>query len=184
MKRILTLILAGFLVIAPAACGNAPVMTEDASAAPEPQAAETPAPEPQVTAPPEPENTPEPAPKERTDAETMYIEVNGQRFSLTLAENETAQAFRALLPASWDMEELSGNEKFIYLEDHLPSAPETVGHIEAGELMLYGGSCVVLFYESFSTPYSYTRIGRLEDPSGLAGAVGGGDVTVSFQLGE
>lgn len=184
MNRFTALILAGFLVMSLAACAKPPVMTQEASAAPELQTAETPAPDPQTPVLREPEETPEPEADERTDTENMYIEVNGQRFALTLAENETAEAFRALLPAAWDMEELNGNEKFIYLDESLPSASEAVGQIEAGDLMLYGGSCVVLFYESFSTPYSYTRIGRLDDPRGIAEAVGGGDVTVSFQTGE
>lgn len=46
--------------------------------------------------------------------------------------------------------------------------------------MLYGADCLVLFYESFSTSYSYTRIGAVENVSGLAAAVGRGGVTVSF----
>ena len=46
--------------------------------------------------------------------------------------------------------------------------------------MLYGSSCVVLFYESFSTSYSYTRIGKIADAAGLARAAGGGGARVSF----
>lgn len=47
--------------------------------------------------------------------------------------------------------------------------------------MLYGSSCIVLFYENFSTSYRYTRIGRVDNPAGLAAAVGSGSVTVSFE---
>ena len=116
------------------------------------------------------------------ETEYPYIEVDGQRFSITLAGNETAAAFQALLPETWEMEELHGNEKYIYLDVSLPADSQAVGYIEAGDLMLYGDSCVVLFYDSFSTSYGYTRIGWVDDPEGLAEAVGSGDVTVAFRL--
>lgn len=50
--------------------------------------------------------------------------------------------------------------------------------------MLYGSSCLVLFYDSFSTSYSYTPIGHIDDADGLAEALGKGGVTVSFQVAE
>ena len=78
------------------------------------------------------------------------------------------------------MSELNGNEKYHYLMGPLPSNPERVEHIEAGDLMLFGEECVVLFYESFNTGYSYTRIGRIIDASDLEKAVGKGTVTVKM----
>ena len=110
----------------------------------------------------------------------MKVTIGGKRFGVTLENNETAAAFAALLPMELSMSELNGNEKYHYLMGPLPSKPERIGQIKAGDLMLFGNDCVVLFYESFHTGYSYTRIGKLDDTSGLKEAVGRGNVTVEL----
>ena len=99
----------------------------------------------------------------------------------TEEDNDTARAFAALLPMELRMTELNGNEKYHYLMSPLPSAPERVGHIEAGDIMLFGDDCVVVFYQSFDTPYSYTRIGKINNMKGLADALGDGDADVGFE---
>ena len=53
--------------------------------------------------------------------------------------------------------------------------------IHTGDIMLYGSNCIVLFYEDFSTSYSYTPIAYIEDTNGLKSALGSGDVTVTIK---
>ncbi len=48
--------------------------------------------------------------------------------------------------------------------------------------MLYGSSTLVLFYKTFSMSFSYTHIASIENPSGLATAVGSGNAIVTFEV--
>ena len=125
------------------------------------------------------ENSQEGTSQEETNLK-IEISVSGKVFSAELADSETGRAFAAMLPLTLRMSELNGNEKYHYLEEDLPAAASCPGRIEAGDLMLYGRDCVVLFYESFSTSYSYTRIGRIADAEGLAEALGTGSAEVVF----
>ena len=102
-------------------------------------------------------------------------------FAATLADNTTATAFKKLLPLSVTMAELNGNEKFARLPGTMPARASTPSSIQTGDLMLYGSNTLVLFYKSFSTTYSYTKIGQLDNPTGLETALGSGNVAVTFE---
>lgn len=112
---------------------------------------------------------------------TMQLVINGQTFTVALANNATAQAFAKQLPLILKMDDLHGNEKYHYLATPLPARSENPGRIQTGDLMLFGDDCIVLFYKDFHTRYRYTRIGRLHNPAGLAAAVGGDAITAQFR---
>ncbi|MEO1771576.1 cyclophilin-like fold protein [Candidatus Enterococcus ferrettii] len=114
----------------------------------------------------------------------LSIKVGNQNFNATFTDNATSRAFKDKLPMTLDMDELNGNEKFFYLPEELPTNTERIGAIQNGDLMLYGTDCLVLFYKSFSTSYSYSRIARVDDPSGLAQALGHRGVVITFELNE
>lgn len=114
----------------------------------------------------------------------LRITVGSSSFNATLEDNATTTAFKSLLPMTVNMSELNGNEKYYYLSGSLPTTVSSPGRIQTGDLMLYGSNCIVLFYESFSTSYSYTRLGRVENPAGLASALGTGGITVTYELQE
>ena len=121
------------------------------------------------------------AKQEEKKADGMQIAIGDKHFSVTMENNDTVTALTEMLPITLDMSELNGNEKYYYLDNSLPSAPEKVGHINEGDIMLYGDSCLVVFYESFDTKYTYTKIGHIDDTSGLADTLGTGGVTVTFE---
>jgi len=112
----------------------------------------------------------------------MKVTIGKATFTATLDSNPTTARLKELLPLTLDMSELNGNEKYFHLSTDLPTNTSNPGTIRSGDLMLWQKNSLVLFYETFETSYSYTPLGRLDDPTGLAKAVGKGNVTVTFEL--
>jgi hypothetical protein len=115
-------------------------------------------------------------------SDTLVIKIGSSEFTGTLLDNPTATAFKALLPLTINMTELNGNEKYFDLSKGLPTNASNPGRINAGDLLLYGSKTLVLFYETFSTSYTYTRLGKISNANGLAEALGAGNVVVTIEL--
>ncbi len=114
--------------------------------------------------------------------EKINIKIGSQTFSSTLFNNNSAKVFKAMLPLNINMTELNGNEKYYDFINSLPANASNPGTVHNGDLMLYGSKTLVLFYKSFSTSYSYTKLGKVDDVTDLAAALGGKNVTVKFEL--
>ena len=114
--------------------------------------------------------------------DTIIITVGNQVFTATLETNATAAAFKAMLPLEIEMRDLNSNEKFFDFSSNLPANASNPGTINSGDIMLWGSNTLVLFYKTFSTPYRYTRVGKIENPTGLAVALGPGNAKVLFEL--
>ena len=110
----------------------------------------------------------------------MWMNVGERRFAVILTDNAAARAFAAQLPLTLDMSELKGNEKHADLPKPLPANANRPGTIRNGDLMLYGADTLVVFYLTFQSSYSYTRLGRVDDPSDLPQALGPRGVRVLF----
>ena len=113
-------------------------------------------------------------------AQKITVTVNGKQFKATLENDATSNAFKDMLPLTLNMTELNANEKFAELPKPLPPNRYNPGTIEVGDILLYGSSTIVLFYKKFDTPYSYTKIGKIDKVDGLEAALGAGNVKVSF----
>lgn len=116
----------------------------------------------------------------KKDNNKISIKIGDKSFTAQLYDNETAKAFAEMLPVTLDMNELNGNEKYYNLQNSLPTDTSDIGKINNGDIMLYGNNCIVLFYDSFSTSYRYTKIGHIVNPEELADAVGNGNITITF----
>ena len=108
---------------------------------------------------------------------SMKIIIDENEYILNLENNETAISFVNMLPQEFNMSELNGNEKYVYLNNDLPTNSYNPKHINAGDVMLFGSNCLVIFYKSFDTVYSYTKIGHIDNLPDL----GNNDILVRFQ---
>lgn len=108
----------------------------------------------------------------------IYLIINDQTFDVILEDNATARVLTKKLPLDITMAELNGNEKYYYFDDALPNNPIRINQIHTGDIMLYGNNCIVLFYDTFDTTYTYTRIGRINNPGNLKNLVGSENITI------
>ena len=107
----------------------------------------------------------------------INIVIDEKTYNAVLEENKTAESFINMLPQEYNMNELNGNEKYVYLDETLPTNSYNPKHIEKGDIMLYGNNCLVVFYKSFDTSYSYTKIGHIENLPDLTDT----NMTIKFE---
>lgn len=100
---------------------------------------------------------------QETRVDKIYININEQKFEVNLEDNSTTSALAKILPLEYTMNDLNGNEKYVYLDETLPTNPYEPKHIEAGDVMLFSNNCFVVFYKSFDTNYSYSKIGHIDN---------------------
>ncbi|MBB6003468.1 cyclophilin-like fold protein [Arcicella rosea] len=117
-----------------------------------------------------------------TNSMKMKVTIGTNVFTATFNNNATATAFKAQLPMTINMTDLNANEKFFDLPNALPTNASNPETIQNGDLRMYGSNTLVLFYKTFSTSYRYTPLGRIDNPAGLAAALGKGNVMVKFEL--
>ena len=108
---------------------------------------------------------------------TMKAIINDTEYIIDVEDNETVKAFINMLPIELNMNELNGNEKYVYLNNTLPINSYNPKYINTGDVMLYGNNCLVIFYKSFDTSYSYTKIGHIDNLPNL----GNDNVLVKFE---
>ena len=112
-----------------------------------------------------------------SDDKMISVIIDGKTYKLILESNTTVDEFIRLLPKEYTMKELNGNEKYVYISESLSTSEYMPKRIEKGDVMLYGDNCIVIFYKSFDTNYSYTKIGHIDDLDDL----GNKDIVVRFE---
>ena len=121
------------------------------------------------------------AEQKNASAVTIKLNISQQEYTAVLEDNPAVRQLMSKLPMTLEMEELNGNEKYYQFAESFPAADEDIGQIHAGDIMLFAGHYVVIFYKDFPSQYRYTRLGHIDNPQGLAEALGPGKAVVSFQ---
>lgn len=114
----------------------------------------------------------------------MNVQVGDYTFTASLENNAAVDALIEMLESgsvTIEMSDYSGFEKVGALGANLPTSNSQMT-TQAGDIVLYQGNQIVIFYGSNS--WSYTRLGRIDDLTGLEEALGDGNVTVTFLLGN
>ncbi|MDO4936783.1 MAG: cyclophilin-like fold protein [Sutterellaceae bacterium] len=107
----------------------------------------------------------------------IFLEANGKRLSLTLANTRAAQALLKLLPIECRLKDYGGFEKVGPLGARLPSDDTWIEAL-AGDVLLYTGNQIVLMLGT--NAWNYTRLGRIDDVRGLAQTLGPAGVTIKI----
>lgn len=100
--------------------------------------------------------------KEEDMTEKIYITIGNQTLPVTLVKNNATEALMAALaanPITYEADDYGGFEKVGALGMSLPTNNQQLT-TQAGDVILYSGNQIVLFYGSNS--WSYTRLGRIE----------------------
>ena len=103
--------------------------------------------------------------------------INGKEYIIDLEDNSTTKSFVKILPKKFEMSDLNNNEKYAYLDVNLKTNSYSPKEIKKGDVMLFGNNCIVIFYKSFSTSYSYTKIGHIDNLEDLDNK----DIIVRFE---
>ncbi|MBE6018754.1 MAG: hypothetical protein E7230_00220 [Clostridiales bacterium] len=91
--------------------------------------------------------------------------INGEKLEVTWEDNESVKALAELAaeePVTIDASKYGGFEQVGSIGTTLPSSDVSTT-TEPGDIVLYTGSSIVVFYGSNS--WSYTRLGHIENKS-------------------
>ena len=114
----------------------------------------------------------------------VKVKINDEIFDVKLKNNSATEELIKELKKeniTVNASEYGGFEKVGDLGFSLPTSDKNIG-TNPGDIVLYQGDKISLFYGSHS--WSYTKLGRIDnvDPDQLREILGSGDVTLEFGL--
>lgn len=120
--------------------------------------------------------------EENLDTPALKIAVGQYELWATFEDNSSAEEFQELLsqgPLTITMEDYGGFEKVGPLGTTL-TRNDTQITTAPGDVILYQGNQITIYYGVNS--WNFTKLAKINDPSGLQEKLGDGTVTVTFSL--
>lgn len=183
VKRILFAVLMGIVLFSLAACGNSQEVEESTGvSSTEMENIEEAVEESGGNGKEETVSESETENLEQEEAMKMNVQIGSSTFTATLESNEAVDALVEMMengPVTISMSDYSGFEKVGALGTSLPTSDYQMT-TQAGDIVLYNGDQIVIFYGSNS--WSYTRLGKIDDLTGWEEVLGTGNVEVTFSL--
>ena len=115
-------------------------------------------------------------------SEDMKMSINGTMVNVAWEQNESVEALKQITaekPLTINMSMYGGFEQVGSIGQNLPKN-DVQTTTSAGDIVLYSGNQIVVFYGSNS--WAYTRLGKITDKSAsqMKDLLGNGDVTITF----
>lgn len=118
-----------------------------------------------------------------TDTFNLYLTANEQEFTVVFYDTDTNRRLVSEIPDNnplslspcYDVDE---THKYYDLPSKYPTNPEEIESVQAGEILMDSGDRLLLYYQDAKTNGNYTRIGYFEDATGVAEAMGTGDLQI------
>ena len=134
----------------------------------------------------EPEPTPDLATEEKEEnSMELKLQIGDTPVTVAWEENEAVDALRKLAeeaPLTVALSMYGGFEQVGSLGQSLPRS-DVQTSTSAGDIVLYAGNQIVIFYGS--NTWAYTRLGHVSDrdAAGMEALLGQGDVSITLSLG-
>ena len=128
--------------------------------------------------------TPETTIPDKETITKMYITVNGNKLEVALEQNSATAALLEILKEgdlTYTADDYGNFEKVGSIGQSLPTSDKRMT-AQAGDVMLYLGSNIVIFYGSNS--WEYTKLGKIKgySPAELKKLLGSGSVQITLSL--
>ncbi len=111
----------------------------------------------------------------------ITVTIGGSEYTAQFDDNAAAREVASLFPLSLNMKEWAANKEYYAgLAKTISSTAPAATAIAAGDIMLYSGRSLVIFYGDSANTSGYVKLGRISDSKNLKAALDKAKGNVSF----